>query len=159
MTETAPPFFEDVPVDIGEVPPESDNARTGPRSTTKLGKLGANKKSRSGVRPLLRADVDKLAGMYGFAAIAIAPINENVANAFAESAEPCAEAWFNMAQQNDAVRRAILWIIEGGAVGALFLAHLPILIAAIPPEKMPPMFQLFFTEVPDDASGVNGYQE
>lgn len=155
MTESTIPI-EDVPFDSGEIPPASDNGRSAPRGASKLGKLGSNKKTRSGVRPLTKADAERLAGVYAVAGMAIFPINEKVGNAFADSAEQCAEAWVNMAQQNDAVRRAILWIIEGGALGALFLAHLPILVAAIPPERMPPLFAAMFTEVPDDASGVNG---
>jgi hypothetical protein len=155
MTEATIPI-EDVPFDAGEIPPATDNGRGAPKATSKLGKLGANKKARSGVRALTQKDGERLAGMYVAAGMGIMPFNPKVAAAFAESADQCAEAWVNLAQQNDAVRRAILWIIEGSAAGALILAHLPIIVAAIPPERMPPMFAAMFEEVPDDPSGVTG---
>lgn len=159
MTEATVPFIEDVPFDAGEVAPQPDNARGAPRASGRIGKLGGNKRARGGPRKLTNDDIDKLAGMYGFAALAIQPLNPKVAAAFAESADSCADAWRSLAEQNDAVRRAILWIIEGGALGAVFLAHMPILIAAIPEDKLPPMFNLFAASdsITDERIDRNGY--
>lgn len=94
--------------------------------------LGANKKPRSGVRALTEKDKEKIAGLYVAAAMGTMPFKPEVAQALATAADDCADAWYDLAKENDSVRRILLLIIEGGAWGKVFAAHVPILLALLP---------------------------
>lgn len=121
--------------------------------------LGANKAARSPVRKLNESDREKIEAIYGALAIVfVAPtpmFNEDAANALAGQAKPSADAWFNLAENNDAVRRGILMFVEGGAWGALIAAHIPIIIAFMP-EHTKRAFAAMFThaDVPDTPEGL-----
>lgn len=105
------------------------------------GKLGTNKKLRSPVRKLTPTDRDKIATLYTFGAAGLMPFRQKAAMAMAEGAETCADAWMELADQNDNVRRVLLAFLEGGVWGKVFAAHLPILVALIPESALPPMFR------------------
>jgi hypothetical protein len=144
---------EDVAVDPGEATPDTDKARAAPKGGGKLGKVfGDNKKARGGPRKLVIADKERLTGIYVLIGMGVMPVNQKLGMAFGQQAETCAEAWFNWAEQNDAVRRTILWLIEGGAAGAVLMAHLPLIAAAIPEDRMPPFLAMFNgqSEVPPE---------
>lgn len=122
-------------------------------------KLGNNRAARSPVRKLTEADREKIEGIYGaLALVFVAPtplFNEDAANAFAGQAKPSADAWFNLAENNDAVRRGILMMVEGGAWGALLAAHLPIVIAFMPEQTKRAFAAMFaHAEVPDTPEGL-----
>src|SRR5262245_18804549 len=51
--------------------------------------------------------------------------------AIVESAEKCAETLSELAQRNDAVRRALLALVETNAWGAVVMAHAPIMLAVV----------------------------
>jgi hypothetical protein len=124
--------------------PPKVNQKTPPKPGASVFKsLGQNKKPRSGVRALTVKDKEKIASLYTFGAMGLMPFKQNAAMAMARSADACAEAWYEMAQENDGVRRALLMLIEGGAWGKVFAAHTPILIALLPERFMPPMFANF----------------
>lgn len=122
-------------------------------------KLGANKAARSPVRRLTEADREKIEGVYAaLALVFVTPTplyNEDAANALAGQAKPCADAWFNLAENNDAVRRVLLMFIEGGAWGALAAAHMPIIMAFMPEHTKRAMTAMFtHPEVPDTPEGL-----
>jgi hypothetical protein len=122
-------------------------------------KLGANKAPRSPVRKLTEADREKIEGVYAALALAFvvpSPLfNEDAANAIAGQATPCADAWFNLAENNDSVRRMLLMFIEGGAWGALIAAHVPIVMAFMPEHTKRAMSAMFARpEVPDSPEGL-----
>jgi hypothetical protein len=120
------------------------NPRRGrpPRSTADaFGKLGTNKKARSPVRKLSASDREKIVSLYTFGAMGLMTVRPKAATAMANSAENCADAWVELADQNDNVRRALLAIIEGGVWGKIFAAHMPILLALLPENSLPPMFR------------------
>lgn len=94
--------------------------------------LGHNKKRASGVRQLAAADKEKIASLYMIASMATMPLSNKVSMAFLDAKEECAEAWFELAREHDGVRKFILAIIEGGAWGKVFAAHIPIMFAAMP---------------------------
>lgn len=104
---------------------------------TSLGKLGQNKKARSGIRKLTDDDKEKIESLYIMMSMGLMPFRPDVAQALANIAEPAAQAWFDLANENDAVRRTILMLIEGGAWGKLFAAHTPLFIALVPREILP----------------------
>lgn len=125
----------------GTLPPKV-NQKNPPRSGRSVfTNLGQNKKPRSGVRKLDEKDRDKIASLYVFAAMPLQAFKPKVAAAMAAGADKCADAWMELAQENDTVRRTILMLIEGGVWGKVFIAHTPILFAAMPENFMPPMFQ------------------
>lgn len=122
-------------------------------------KLGANKATRSPVRKLTAADREKIEGVYaGVALLFAAPTplyNEDAATALAAQAQPCADAWFNLAENNDTVRRIILMGVEGGAWGAVVVAHIPILMAFMPEHSKRAMAMMFARpDVPDTPEGL-----
>lgn len=118
------------------------NQKNPPRSTKSVfSNLGQNKKARSGVRKLDEKDREKIASLYVFAAMPLQAFKPKVAAAMAAGADKCADAWMELAQENDTVRRSILMLIEGGVWGKVFIAHTPILLAALPDNLMPPMFR------------------
>jgi hypothetical protein len=140
----------DVPSDEPTSPFENLRARKikprtngrAPRSAADtFGKLGTNKKTRSPVRKLTVTDRDKIASLYTFGAMGLMSFRPQAAQVMAESADKCADAWMELADQNDSVRRALLAIMEGGVWGKIFAAHLPILVALIPESALPPMFR------------------
>ena len=122
-------------------------------------KLGANKATRSPVRKLTEDDKEKIANVYAAMALAfVAPtplFNQDAAEAFATCAPQCADAWFNLAQDNDSVRRVLLMFIEGGAIGALVFAHAPIILAFMPEQTKRAMASMFARpDVPDSPEGL-----
>jgi hypothetical protein len=128
---------------IGKRPPKV-NQKNPPRPANSVfGKLGQNKKPRSGIRALVEADKEKIASLYTFGAMGLMPFKPKAAQAMAISAEKCAEAWYELARENDGVRRALLMLIEGGVWGKVFAAHTPIILALLPERMMPPMFAGF----------------
>jgi hypothetical protein len=108
---------------------------------------------------LTEADREKIEGIYAtLALIFVAPtpvFNEDAATALAGQAKPCADAWFNLAENNDSVRRVILMFIEGGAWGALAAAHVPIIVAFMPEHTKRAMSAMFARpDVPDTPEGL-----
>lgn len=122
-------------------------------------KLGANKAPRSPVRKLVEADREKIQMFYGAIALAFAAptpfVNMEAAEAFGMQAPDAADAWFNLAENNDSVRRFILIFIEGGAWGALIAVHIPIIMVFMP-EQTKRMFAAMFVRpnVPDSPEGL-----
>lgn len=119
-------------------PPPKVNQKNPPRASEKrdpFGKLGMNKKLRSPVRKLTDDDRDKIVSFYTLAAGGVMMIRIQTAQAMANSAEACADAWMEIAEKNDSVRRALLGIIEGGVWGKVIAAHLPILLTLIPADS------------------------
>lgn len=148
--------------DTGVIPDHTKSATTAKERFEKFRestKLGANKAPRSPVRKLTEADKAKIESVYASVAlIFVAPTplyNEDAAAAFAECAPKTADAWYNLAENNDAVRRVILMFVEGGAWGALIAAHIPIIIALMPAETKAMMLGMFARpEVPDTPEGL-----
>lgn len=118
------------------------NDGTGPQTQTKkdskrkspLSNLGQNKKPRSGVRQLQEKDRDKISQLYVTAGMCAMPFKPDIASSLASIADDCADAWFDLAKENDAVRRTILMLIEGGAWGKVLAAHLPLILTMLPNE-------------------------
>lgn len=146
-------------------------------------KVGDNKKARGGPRKLVEADRAKIAEWYGMLAWLMDRYKPAVADAIREQQlmgfnndgavpEPiygetramvCADAWFTLADQNDSVRRVILFCIESGAWSQLAQAHLPILIAALPDDAIMRLMDRFMPkpsepEFPPSSQNGQPYQ-
>lgn len=119
-TDEKPTFNEKVPSPAAQKAKEA------------LGSLGDNTKPRSGVRKLGESDREWIVRKYTTFAKMAHPFHPNFANALADQADECADAWMGVAEKNDKVRRQILAAIEGGAWGELIVAHGPIVIALLP---------------------------
>ena len=128
-----------------------------PPKARAFSKLGANRKRGSGVRALVTADRDKIVGLYVTCGFAVMMVKPEAAKAIAESAERCADAWVELAKENDAVRRAVLFIIEGGAWGAVIVAHMPIALALVP-ENVARQYNFLLPAVPDSPDGAEPSQ-
>jgi len=74
---------------------------------------------------------DTLTQMYGGLGLAIMPFDPVCANSIMVSAPKCAESLDALAQQNDAVRRTLFALTRTTAIGMVFVAHMPILLAVV----------------------------
>lgn len=117
-------------------PPKAsqDNPPRKAKDTRRGFSLGDNKKARSGVRKLTEDDKPKLAGWYRAIAKGAKFFRPQLAMAINAPGQIdlCVDAWFELAEENDKVRRAICGMIEGGGWGKVLLAHLPFFIAVLP---------------------------
>lgn len=142
-TEPFGPDFTQTP-DKDKIPPKV-NQKNPPRAVKDTFKpLGQNKKLRSPVRKLTReplngetkSDFERLVDWY----LRISKLSmlflPKFAMAMEQQAEDCADAWFDLAENNDTVRRYILAMIEGGAWTKVIAAHTPIFLAVIPEETL-----------------------
>jgi len=75
--------------------------------------------------------VEPLTQIYTGFGIAILPFDPVCANAVQQAAGRCAESLDNLAQENESVRRALFALTKTTAVGMVFVAHMPILLAVV----------------------------
>jgi hypothetical protein len=138
MTEST---FENVePVDIPSfTEPDSKQSKGNSREKVDVRDAMKNfgrKKTASGnaakPRQLKEDDKVKLEGWYGMLGMAFMPFNARAANACMQNATECADSWFELAKENDNVRRVILGLLEGGAWGKVIMAHMPLAMAFMP---------------------------
>lgn len=153
QVEDSPNFSAEYGPDHTAPNPDEEPKKEAPKGKKPFGNLGQNKKVRSGVRQLTNKDKDAITSLYTYFGMGLMPFKPAAALKVSECAEQCAEAWYDLARENDAVRRAILAIIEGGAWGKIFAAHLPILLTLIP-ENHPLSMIANMTDIPDDTSGL-----
>jgi len=130
-----------------------DPADAPPKPPGKLGKLGANKRPRSGVRAFVKGDRDKIVGLYTVAAMGAMMVRPPAAQAIMTQSEQCADAWIELGRENDSVRRAILFLIEGGAWGMVIAAHLPIALVFLP-EETQRMIGFLTPSAPDSTEDI-----
>ena len=116
----------DKPVGPPIVPPIPAKKAAG-----KPGGLGTNRPPKT-ARKLTEEDREKLENYYISIAIPVSMFSKDVGNVIAANAKDCADAWFKLADENASVRRAILAMMEGSAWAGILVAHLPILLVALP---------------------------
>lgn len=115
----------------GTKPPPKSSQKNPPRKSP-FDTLGQNKKLRSPIRKLSEQDRPRVQSLYVVVAGVVRIFHPRAALAIDMQADACVTAWFELAENNDKVRRALLAVIEGGDWGKLFMAHLPIIIAVLP---------------------------
>lgn len=140
--------------------PDHTKSRTVPPGIKRaVGKLGANKKARSNVRQLKADDIQRIEEYYDLFAFAVGMYKPAVANAIRDEvtvkgidgeedltttrAAVCAQAWGELAKENDGVRRVILMMVETGAWSKVAMANLPILVAALPDDALSRLMSRF----------------
>lgn len=131
--------------------PDHTASRTVPPGVKRaLGKLGTNKKPRGGPRQLTSDDINRIEEYYDGIAWAMTMYKPAVADAISDTIELgsddekreitraryCAEAWGDLAKENDSVRRVILMLVETGVWSKVAMANLPILVAALPDDAL-----------------------
>lgn len=170
MTET--PFGDVKPAPNAESvfdAPDHTKSRSVPPGVKKaFGSLGGNKKTRSGVRQLRPEDIQRIREYYDLLAFSMTLYKPAVALAITEvielpteegeekqtttRAEMAAEAWGELAKENDGVRRIILMMVETGAWSKVAMVNLPILVAALPDDALSRLMARFMP-----ANPTNGY--
>lgn len=118
---------------------QSKKRESKPDRESLLKNLGKNKTATgrpAKPRQLTDADIVKLEGWYHMLAMPMMAFNARAANALMENSQQCAAAWRDLAKENDGVRRGILAILEGGAWGAVIMAHTPLIMAFLPGEML-----------------------
>lgn len=111
-------------------------------------KLGQNKKMRSPVRKLTReapskeelSDLEKLTIRYERLGKMAFPFHPKFGMAVQAQAQDCALSWFELAENNDSVRRWVLAALEGGAWGGVIAAHTPLFLAVLPEKTLERFF-------------------
>jgi hypothetical protein len=172
---TTAPEFTATPAPEAEdlfTPPDPTRSRSVPPTVKKtFGKLGNNKKARGGPRALKPDDITRIEDYYHMLAFALMPFKPEVAEAITaitmlpddeghlilegpKRSRICAEAWYELAEQNDAVRRFILMLVESGAWSKLFAANAPILIAALPDDALTRLAGRFMPQSTADAEYI-----
>jgi hypothetical protein len=131
--------------------PDHTKSRTVPPGIKRaLGKMGNNKKPRGGPRQLNAEDINRLEEYYDGLAWAMSMYKPAVADAIHDTvtlgegddvytvtrARMCAEAWGDLAKENDSVRRLILMMVETGVWSKVIMVNLPILVAALPDDAL-----------------------
>lgn len=106
-----------------------------------LGNLGLNTKPRSGIRKLTGDDREYIVNAYVLFANMARTFHPRFATALTDQSEFCADAWMELAEKNDTVRRNILAFIEGGGWGKVFVAHVPVLMAVLPEKTLEKMLE------------------
>jgi hypothetical protein len=156
---TAPiDFTNTVPIDVDpseftSVP--DHNASRANRRESVLGYLGVKPKvegeespkpTRRRKKPAPRAKkgafVEPLTQIYALLGGVMMPFDQHCAGVIVASAESCATAMDELAYQNESVRRALTSLTTGSAMGAVLVAHLPIIMAVVShhgPGKIPGM--------------------
>jgi hypothetical protein len=134
---TGPDHTASADLIAGRVP--KVNQKHPPRASTVNGRekptgMGLNKQPSSGIRKLNKTDGEKIASMYTYVGMGVSAVNMRLAKAIATNADTCGEAWVEWGNENDKLRRRILAFLEGGAATKVFMAHAPILAAAVPPD-------------------------
>lgn len=89
----------------------------------------------------------------------IKALDKDIGTAVIESAADCGEAWDELARTNPRVRKFLLKLIGGGAIGAIIMAHAPILLAIVMKDgirKHIPFMSLFNSVLSDDDDGSAG---
>lgn len=101
---------------------ERDAGRSETRSKARKAPRKAVPKTRAG------ALVEPLTGIYTSVGLMLAMVDPVCSTAILENAEACAKSVDALAQQNDAVRRAVLALTQTSAWGGVMIAHMPILL-------------------------------
>jgi hypothetical protein len=98
----------------------------------------AAKKSRGGTTARVRVIpnkrgqfVEPLSNTYAMIGGMIFPFDAVCGNAIVQSAPKCAETLDELAYRNEAVRRALWALTTTSVMGAVFMAHLPIIMAIV----------------------------
>lgn len=73
--------------------------------------------------------VEPLTALYMSAGAIMLPIDPICGNAIIQVAEECANAWDELAQKNDAVRKFLWGITQTSLTTKLFFAHMPLFMA------------------------------
>jgi hypothetical protein len=166
---TTPEFETPIPAPNADMfeAPDFKASRTVPPGVKKaIGKLGNNRKPRGGPRQLTSDDITRIEEYYDGIAWAMTMYKPAVALAIRDTvqiggeedareitrARYCAEAWGELAKENDTVRRVILMMVETGVWSKVAMANLPILVAALPDDALSRLMGRFvptFTGSPD----------
>lgn len=72
---------------------------------------------------------ETLQEMYAYVGMGIMIVDPTCGNAVIESAEQCAQSLDDLAYTNESVRRVLDTLTQGSAIGAVIMAHLPIVMA------------------------------
>lgn len=73
--------------------------------------------------------VAPLTALYSALGLGLMPFDAVCGNAILNSAEKCAESIDELAYRNEAVRRAVFALVQTSALGAVIVAHMPIILA------------------------------
>lgn len=138
MTATAtetPLDLSDLTAEDVPTPPDHTKSREerrnffrGARDETPRVKPSARKK-KPAPRAKRGAFVEPLTQFYTLIGGMLMPFDQQCANVIIMSAEQCAQSMDNLAYENEAVRRALTALTQTSAIGAVAMAHAPIIMA------------------------------
>lgn len=94
----------------------------------------------SGPRPKISTEVPMppkgvlaggVANAYVFAGMGVGMVRPQTGMTLAANADECGKAWETLAEQNPAVRRALLSLLQTSAWGGIIAVHIPIVMMAV----------------------------
>ena len=103
-------------------PPPRGNATTAPRTVTR------EEETRPQYRPGIL--VEPLTDLYRTMGLVIMPFNQATSTAFLQNAEPCAQAWDELARTDPKMRAFLMSLLQTGGWAKVLVAHAPIAMAA-----------------------------
>lgn len=110
----------------GPVKPRSLFGRTGGADSNRASNEKPHKDSPPQLKPAMR---QQLSDLYQFIGASVRPFDDLTGQTIIDNADKCADSVYKLAQSNDAVRRVIISLTTTSAVGAVVMAHLPIVLA------------------------------
>jgi hypothetical protein len=136
----APPGFDDGPAPdhnasadfVSDDPPKPEkNGFSGfaSRSATKPKRKAPPQAIRTLIPNRKGQFIEPLTQLYGILGTAVLMFDPVCGSAIIQSAPKCAETLDNWAHQNETVRRVIWAVTQTSVAGAVFVAHMPIIIA------------------------------
>jgi len=133
LSQVTPVDVTDSPLLDSTVTPDHDLSRDASDKPAKaVRSLGQNRKPRPTIRRTKPGELTQpITQFYVLLGLGIAPFAPFTSATIGNNAEQCAQAWDKLAQENDAVRRVLLAMIETGAWAGLVAAHTPIAIAVM----------------------------
>lgn len=113
-----------------DTPRRFDRNRPAPRPVRSRAPDAAPKeKPRKPLPAVSDADLKKgVEQLYAFAGVMLMPFDQPCATVIANSAGDCANALVELSKTNEAVRRVLAGLTQGGAWGVVITAHLPIVM-------------------------------
>lgn len=154
MTEidlSQPPV--DIPQDFGK-PDHTKSRERGPVRRVRAAAKKAATETETKPKAKKGAFVEPLEQIYTGFGITLMPFDQQCATTVVENAHRCAEAWDDLADKNDTIRKALTAFVETSAWGQLIFAHAPILLA-VASHHMPGR-QAVEAEAPEDIASMNG---
>jgi hypothetical protein len=127
--------------ELGDPTPPPNSAGK-PRGLFSSGRKTGRAAPRTVVPKLPQSAKKELAKFYTFVGGMIKPFDEITGDVIMEQADDCAEAVFNLAQENDRFREALYSMMQTSLTMAIIMAHAPIVASIVARKSQDPRVKM-----------------